>query len=383
MQKPSCIAMLLAGGQGSRLGGLTRNIAKPAVPFGGKYRIIDFALSNCYNSGIYTVGVLTQYQPLELHRYIGIGSPWDLDRKRGGVYILPPYAREGGADWYKGTADALCQNIKFVDSMNPDHVAVLSGDHVYKMDYAKMLSSHIKNNADATIAVINVDIKEASRFGIMCADEDNRITAFAEKPENPQSTLASMGVYIFHWQVLRRYLIEDSQNAKSSHDFGKDIIPRMLLKNEKLFAYPFEGYWRDVGTVESYWQASMDLLGDDYAFDLYSPDWIIGSENIALPPHYVGEHGQVIKSLVSEACIVRGRVENSILFPSVIVEEGAVVKDSVIMAESRISQGAVVERAIVGDKVFVMQKQKIIPDRPDGIVLHFAGGEKLDEGQNI
>ncbi|MDR2005679.1 MAG: glucose-1-phosphate adenylyltransferase [Acidaminococcales bacterium] len=380
MQKPSCIAMLLAGGQGSRLGGLTRNIAKPAVPFGGKYRIIDFALSNCYNSGVYTVGVLTQYQPLELHRYIGIGSPWDLDRQHGGVYILPPYAREGGADWYKGTADALYQNIKFVDSMNPDHVAVLSGDHVYKMDYAQMLSFHIKKNADVTIAVINVDIKEANRFGIMCADRDGRITAFAEKPKNPQSTLASMGVYIFHWQVLRRYLIEDSQNMKSSHDFGKDIIPRMLLKKEKLFAYPFEGYWRDVGTVESYWQASMDLLGDDYAFDLYSPDWIISSENLALPPHYISKEGRVVKSLVSEACVVHGSVENSILFPSVTVEEGAVVKNSVIMAESRISMGAVVERAIIGYKVFVMQKQKILPDGPDDIVLHFSGGEKLDEG---
>lgn len=372
MKKIPCIAMLLAGGQGSRLGKLTRNLAKPAVPFGGKYRIIDFALSNCYNSGIYTVGVLTQYQPLELHKYIGIGNSWDLDRRNGGVYILPPYAREGGADWYTGTADAIFQNINFIDSMNPEHVAVLSGDHVYKMNYAKMLAFHVEKKADATIAVLNVSLEEASRFGIMSIDQNNRITKFEEKPKKPKSTLASMGVYIFHWQVLRRRLIEDSHNQKSSHDFGKDIIPNMLEEKEKLYAYHFDGYWRDVGTVESYWQASMDLLNESKGFELYNPDWVIGSESLALPPHYVSPRGSVANSLVSEGCQIYGDVSGSILFSSVVVEEGAVIKNSVVMAGSRISKNAVVEKAIVGSETCVMQGQKVGSSEPDANIAVVA-----------
>ena len=372
MRKTPCIAMLLAGGQGSRLGELTRNIAKPAVPFGGKYRIIDFALSNCYNSGIYTVGVLTQYQPLELHKYIGIGNAWDLDRRNGGVYILPPYAREGGADWYTGTADAIFQNRSFIDSMNPEHVVILSGDHVYKMNYAKMLAFHIEKKADATIAVLNVLPNEASRFGIMTTDENNRIIEFEEKPEKPTSLLASMGVYIFHWQVLRRRLIEDNQNKKSSHDFGKDIIPGMLAQKEKLYAYTFDGYWRDVGTVDSYWQASMDLLNENNGFELYNPDWVIGSENLALPPHYVSSSGSVKNSLVSEGCRIAGEVSGSILFSSVLVEEAAVIKDSVVMAGARISRGAVVEKAIIGSDTFIMKGQKVGSSEPDAPITVVA-----------
>ncbi len=374
MQKQSCIAMLLAGGQGSRLGALTRNVAKPAVPFGGKYRIIDFALSNCYNSGIYTVGVLTQYKPLELHTYIGIGSAWDLDRRNGGVYILPPYAREGGADWYKGTADAIYQNINFIDSMSPEHVAILSGDHIYKMNYAKMLAFHKEKKADATIAVLDVPLEEASRFGIMSADKNGRITEFAEKPKKPKSTLASMGVYIFHWQVLRRYLLEDSQHNDSEHDFGKNLIPAMLERKEKLFACSFNGYWRDVGTVESYWQASMDLLTDNPEFDLYDPDWIIGSVNLSLPPHYISKEANVARSLVSEGCQIYGKVENSVLFPYVIVEKDAIVRNSVIMARARVGRGAKVEKAVMGYKTYAMQGAEIGSESPDAEVTVFAEG---------
>jgi glucose-1-phosphate adenylyltransferase len=369
MKKQVCIAMLLAGGQGSRLGDLTRSLAKPAVPFGGKYRIIDFALSNCYNSGLYTVGLLTQYKPLELHRYVGVGTSWDLNRRGGGVYILPPYAGESSAQWYRGTADAIYQNINFVDSMNPDHVAVLSGDHVYKMNYADMLSLHLQKKADATIAVIDVDKKEASRFGIMSIDDEGKVTQFTEKPRYPNSTLASMGVYIFHWQVLRRYLLKDSQDPKSSHDFGKDVIPGMLKAGEKLYTYHFSGYWRDVGTLESYWEASMDLLDEGTGFDLYSPDWIISSENLALPPHYISPSGRVVRSLVSEACQIYGTVENSILFPNVLIEEGAVIKESVIMADARVSRGAAVEKAIIGGKTCVMPWQKVVPSKPGEIAL--------------
>lgn len=359
MVKRDCVAMILAGGQGSRLGSMTQKIAKPAVPFGGKYRIIDFTLSNCYNSGIYTVGVLTQYQPLELHTYIGIGAPWDLDRKHGGAFILPPYASAKKAEWYSGTADAIYQNINFIDRMNPEHVAVLSGDHIYKMDYSKMLRFHKEKNADVTIAVIDVPLEEASRFGIMSTNENGQITEFAEKPKKPKSTLASMGVYIFHWQVLRRYLLEDYENAKSSHDFGKDVIPCMLKRKEKLFAYRFDGYWRDVGTVESYWQASMDLLDDEELFNLDDPEWIIGSENLDLPPHFVGETGKVSRSLVSEGCRIHGTVENSILFPKVIIEKDAIVRNSVVMPESHIGEGVEVDRTIVGNRTFIMGSKKV------------------------
>ena len=359
MSSQECVAMILAGGQGSRLESLTKRTAKPAVPFGGKYRIIDFALSNCYNSGIYTVGVLTQYQPLELHNYIGIGSAWDLDRRQGGVFILPPYASEKKAEWYSGTADAIYQNMNFIDQVNPEHVIILSGDHIYTMDYSKMLFFHKEKSADVTIAVINVPQEEISRFGIVSVDENRKVTEFEEKPQESKSTLASMGVYIFHWQVLRRYLIEDRKDEKSSHDFGKDVIPRMLGRNEKLFAYPFDGYWRDVGTIDSYWQANMDLLEEHSGFDLGDPNWVIGSENLDLAPHFVGETGMIKHSLVSEGCRIHGLVENSIIFPSVVVEKGAIIKNSIVMAESHIGAGAQINKSIIGNKSFVMGSKKI------------------------
>lgn len=372
MIKKDCIAMLLAGGQGSRLGNLTKKIAKPAIPFGGKYRVIDFALSNCYHSGIYTVGVLTQYRPLELHNYIGIGSAWDLDRRHGGVFILPPYASEKKAEWYSGTADSIYQNINFIDMVNPEHVAILSGDHVYKMDYHQMLRFHKEKNADVTIAVIDVPMEEASRFGIMSIDENKQVTEFEEKPKKPKSTLASMGVYIFHWQVLRRYLIEDRKNEKSSHDFGKDVIPSMLANKEKLFTYRFDGYWRDVGTIDSYWQANMDLLEDPSWFETENPSWIVGSENLDLPPHFIGETGSISHSLVSEGCQIHGTVENSILFPCVIVEKDAVIRNSVVMAETHVGEGAQINKAIIGKRNFVMKNKivgKIEPDADVTVVI--------------
>lgn len=284
MRKTECLAMILAGGQGSRLGALTKNIAKPAVPFGGKYRIIDFPLSNCANSGIETVGVLTQYRPLELHTYLGTGEAWNLDRKNGGVYILPPYAREKGADWYKGTADAIYQNINFINKANPDYVLILSGDHIYTMDYAKMIEAHKMNKAEATIGVIKVPMKEASRFGIMSTDKEGRITKFAEKPAKPESNLASMGIYIFSWNFLREYLENDAKDETSSHDFGKNIIPKMLADQARLYSYAFEGYWKDVGTIDSLWEANMDLLKEKQPFEM-NGKWKIYSVDMAMPPH--------------------------------------------------------------------------------------------------
>ena len=296
--------MILAGGQGSRLGVLTKRLAKPAVPFGGKYRIIDFPLSNCSNSGIYTVGVLTQYKPLELNTHIGIGSPWDLDRRDGGVRVLPPYQEEKGGKWYKGTANAIYQNIEYVDRYNPEYILILSGDHIYKMNYDKMLEFHKQKKADATIAVIDVPIEEASRFGIMNTRDDLSIYEFEEKPQNPKSTKASMGIYIFNWSILKRFLIEDENNIDSSNDFGKDIIPNMLNNKMKLVAYPFEGYWKDVGTIRSLWEANMDLLNTDNKLSLYDNEWKIYSENIARPAQYIGSNSNVNESLVVEGCIV-------------------------------------------------------------------------------
>ena len=283
MRKTECLAMILAGGQGSRLGALTKNIAKPAVPFGGKYRIIDFPLSNCANSGIETVGVLTQYRPLELHTYLGTGEAWNLDRKNGGVYILPPYAREKGADWYKGTADAIYQNINFINKANPEYVLILSGDHIYTMDYAKMIEAHKMNKAEATIGVIKVPMKEASRFGIMSTDKEGRITKFAEKPAKPESNLASMGIYVFSWGFLREYLENDAKDETSSHDFGKNIIPKMLADQARLYSYAFEGYWKDVGTIDSLWEANMDLLKEKQPFEM-NGKWKIYSVDMAMPP---------------------------------------------------------------------------------------------------
>lgn len=353
MGKKEIVAMILAGGQGSRLGVLTKNIAKPAVPFGGKYRIIDFPLSNCSNSGIYTVGVLTQYKPLDLNAYIGIGDPWDLDRRNGGVTILPPYQGEKGGAWYKGTANAIYQNIQFVDRYEPEYVLILSGDHIYKMDYYKMLEFHKNHNADATIAVIDVPIEEASRFGIMNTNEDNTIYEFEEKPKNPKSTNASMGVYIFKWSILKKYLMEDELDETSSNDFGKDIIPKMLNSGEKLVAYPFKGYWKDVGTIESLWEANMDLLKIDNELNLYDSEWRIYSDNQVRPAQHIGEEAKIANSLIVEGCIVNGEVEDSILSQGVTVGKNTIIKDSVIMPNVKIGDNVRIERAIIGNNSII------------------------------
>ncbi len=345
--------MLLAGGQGSRLYALTSKIAKPAVPFGGKYRIIDFTLSNCVNSGIDTVGVLTQYQPLILNDYIGNGLPWDLDRMFGGVKILPPYQGRTGADWYSGTANAIYQNIEFIDRYDPEYVLVLSGDHIYRMDYSKMLDFHKKKNADCTIAVIDVPIEEASRFGIMTADEDGRITKFTEKPANPDSTKASMGIYIFTKKKLFDYLEADAADPKSSNDFGKNIIPSMLSQGKKLFAYRFDGYWKDVGTVKSLWEANMDMLGEDPPLRLNDDSWRIYSRHEAAAPQYIGKTASVSNSSVTEGCEIYGEVENSVLSSSCRVGKGAKVLYSVLMPGASVGDGAVVEYAIVGENTVI------------------------------
>lgn len=351
MNHKECMAMLLAGGQGSRLGNLTKRLAKPAVPFGGKYRIIDFALSNCNNSGIDTVGVLTQYKPLALNSYIGIGSAWDLDRRNGGVFVLPPYVKEKGGEWYKGTADAIYQNLNFIDSVNPDCVLILSGDHIYKMDYSVMLEFHKEKQADATIAVIAVPWEEAGRFGIMAADEQQRITEFAEKPKQPKSNLASMGIYIFNWQILRRYLLADGQNATSSHDFGKDVIPQMLHSGQKLAAYPFSGYWKDVGTVESYWEANMDLLASRPELNIYDSAWRIYSMNPARPPQHLGSEARVTRSLVNEGCLVYGEVDHSVIFPDVHIGGGSKITDSILMPGARIGRDVTIKKTIISGGV--------------------------------
>lgn len=354
-RKKECVAMLLAGGQGSRLYALTENTAKPAVAFGAKYRIIDFPLSNCINSGIDTVGVLTQYQPLFLNEYIGNGQSWDLDRNMGGVKILPPYQGKKGADWYKGTANAIYQNINFIDRYDPDYVLILSGDHIYKMDYAAMLAAHKKNNADCTISVIEVPLKEASRFGIMSTNDDGSIYKFEEKPKNPTSTKASMGIYIFNKKKLFDYLIADENDPESSKDFGKNIIPKMLENGERMFAYPFEGYWKDVGTLSSLWEANMDLLGEEPVFDVDDDEWRIRSRTAAQPPQYIGPNGEVRNSIITEGCEIDGTVENSVLSEGVIVEEGAVVRNSVIMNDTVIKKNAVVEYAIIDENTVICE----------------------------
>lgn len=350
-KKKEMIAMLLAGGQGSRLGVLTNYVAKPAVPFGGKYRIIDFPLSNCVNSGIDTIGVLTQYQPLELNAYIGNGQPWDLDRLYGGVSILPPFVKGKAGEWYKGTANAIYQNIRFIEMYNPEYVLILSGDHVYKMNYKMMLNYHIEKNADCTIAVLRVPMEEASRFGVMNTDSDLKVYEFEEKPKAPKSNLASMGVYIFTWAKLKEYLIKDEANSHSSNDFGKDVIPDMLEQGERMYAYEFKGYWKDVGTVESLWEANMDLMDPNVPLNLDDPPWRIYSRNAILPPQYVGNHATLKNVSISEGCIINGFLENSIIFPEVTIEKGAVVKNSIIMPGCRIGAGAVVEYAILASSV--------------------------------
>ena len=349
MQTKECIAMLLAGGQGSRLKALTKRIAKPAVSFGGKYRIIDFALSNCVNSGINNVGILTQYKPYLLNSYIGNGDSWDLDELNGQVNLLPPYFTEEGGSWYDGTADAIFKNMDFIDSMNPEYVLILSGDHLYKMDYNAMLEYHKKNEADLTVSVINVTKEEASRFGIMSVDKNNMITKFTEKPKKPESTLASMGVYIFTWKVLRKSLIEDSEDKKSEHDFGKNIIPNLLAEKKRLFAYEFSGYWKDVGTIESYYEASMDLLKENPSIDIFeSKNKIYSNSNIS-PPHFVSANGKVEKSLISNGCVINGKVINSIISTNVIVGEKAEVVDSIVLPGACIHAGAKVYKSIIGE----------------------------------
>ena len=382
--------MLLAGGQGSRLYALTQKTAKPAVSFGGKYRIIDFPLSNCINSGIDTVGVLTQYQPLRLNEYIGNGLPWDLDRTFGGVKILPPYQGQGGADWYRGTANAIWQNMEFINRYDPEYVIILSGDHIYKMDYAKMLAFHKQKGADCTIAVFEVPLEEASRFGIMSAHEDGTIYKFSEKPKNPDSTKASMGIYIFNRDKLQRYLEEDSKDAASSNDFGKNIIPTMLQNGEKMVAYPFKGYWKDVGTISSLWEANMDLLGERPALSLIDEGWRIFSRHEAEGPQYVGEAAEVVNSSVTAGCEVLGTVTGSVLGPGVIVEEGAVVEDSVIMAHVRIGKGARVTYSIIDENVVIEENATVGEARKDGVEIAVIGadvtvkaGEKIPAGAMI
>ena len=348
VNKKSCVAMLLAGGQGSRLGVLTHQTAKPAIPFGGKYRIIDFPLSNCANSGIDVVGVLTQWEPLELNAYIGSGSPWDLDLSSGGVFVLPPYMKQAASEWYTGTANAIYQNMAFIEQYDPDYILILSGDHIYKMDYADMLAEHIKQEAAATIAVRPVPWEEASRFGIMNTDEEGRIIEFEEKPAKAKSNLASMGVYIFRWQYLKYYLVRDAQAADSAHDFGRNIIPGMIDSGQSVYAYRFKDYWRDVGTVESLWEANMDLLSDRPQLDLHDPNWRIYSVNPVRPPHYAGPNSRTNQSMVSEGCQIFGQVKRCVIFPNVMIGEGAQVTDSVLMPGVTVAPHAVISRAIIG-----------------------------------
>ncbi|MBQ9112326.1 MAG: glucose-1-phosphate adenylyltransferase [Clostridia bacterium] len=342
-----CVAMLLAGGQGSRLYALTETNAKPAVPFGGKYRIIDFTLSNCVNSGIDTVGVLTQYQPLMLNEYIGNGLPWDLDRAWGGVKILPPYQGKNGADWYKGTANAIYQNLQFIDRYDPEYVLILSGDHIYKMDYDKMLDHHKKTGADCTIAVIDVPIEEASRFGILSVDDEGKIFKFTEKPKNPDSTKASMGIYIFTKKKLAEYLCADAEDPSSSNDFGKNIIPNMLAAGEKMFAYPFSGYWKDVGTISSLWEANMDLLGENPVLNLDDEEWRIYSRHEAHAPQFVGESAVIENCSITEGCEIFGTVRNSVIGAGVKIMQGASVIDSVILEDVVIESGAEINYSII------------------------------------
>lgn len=359
MAKKKCVAMLLAGGKGSRLNSLTKDLAKPAVPFGGKYRIIDFTLSNCANSGIDTVGVLTQYQPLLLNSYIGIGSAWDLDRKDGGVTVLPPYSESSEVKWYTGTASAIYQNLNYLKQYQPEYVLILSGDHIYKMNYESMLDYHIQKRADVTISLIEVPWVEASRFGIMNTNEDMRIVEFEEKPANPKNNLASMGIYIFSWNVLKEFLEMDDRKADSSHDFGKDVIPMLLEENKKMFAYPFKGYWKDVGTVQSLWEANMDLLGEDCELDLFDHDWRVYSVNPNQPPQYISPNAIVKESMINEGCTIEGEIDKSVLFQGVTVGNGSIIKESVIMPDATIGENCLIEKAIVPCDVQV----------PDGTVI--------------
>lgn len=400
--KKRTVAMLLAGGQGSRLYALTKNVAKPAVPFGGKYRLIDFPLSNCSNSGIDTVGVLTQYQPLVLNEYIGNGQPWDLDKNNGGVHVLPPYESQQGASWYEGTANAIYQNIRFIERYSPEYVVVLGGDHIYKMDYSKMIDFHIENEADCTISVIDVPPAEASRFGIMICDENNQVKDFVEKPKEPKSTLASMGIYVFSWQKLKKYLEENEKDANEkrargeawSKDFGKDIITSMLRDGQRLFAYEFQGYWKDVGTLDSLWEANLDLIvppkNGRQVLDLYGKSMKIYSRSNYMPPQYIGDDANVEQSMISEGCVIHGSVDNSVLFSGVTVEPGAIVNFSVIMPGAVIKSGAVVEYAIVGSDSVIGKDAHIgrspessINDKDWGGIAVVGNGIEVSEGKTV
>lgn len=387
--KKKCVAMLLAGGQGSRLYALTQKVAKPAIPYGGKNRFIDFPLSNCINSGIDTVGVLTQYQPMVLNEYIGNGQPWDLDKMHGGVHVLPPYQTAAGASWYEGTANAIYQNMAFIERYDPEYVIVLGGDHIYKMDYSKMLDYHIANNADSTIAVIDVPRSEASRFGIMTCDEEGRIVDFTEKPKEPKSTLASMGIYVFSWEKLRKYLIENENANTGSKDFGKDIIPAMLANDERLFAYEFEGYWKDVGTLDSLWEANMDLLSPSVPLNLYDPNWKVYSRHNNMPPQYIGKKAHVENSMITEGSVVDGTVDFSIISSGVTIEEGASVKYSIVMPGTTIKKNAVVEYAIIGENCVVESDAMIgmnpesVPNRDDWGIAVLGHNITISSGKRV
>ena len=387
--KKKCVAMLLAGGQGSRLYALTQKVAKPAIPYGGKNRFIDFPLSNCINSGIDTVGVLTQYQPMVLNEYIGNGQPWDLDKMHGGVHVLPPYQTAAGASWYEGTANAIYQNMAFIERYDPEYVIVLGGDHIYKMDYSKMLDYHIANNADSTIAVIDVPRSEASRFGIMTCDEEGRIVDFTEKPKEPKSTLASMGIYVFSWEKLRKYLIENENANTGSKDFGKDIIPAMLANDERLFAYEFEGYWKDVGTLDSLWEANMDLLSPSVPLNLYDPNWKVYSRHNNMPPQYIGKNAHVENSMITEVSVVDGTVDFSIISSGVTIEEGASVKYSIVMPGTIIKKNAVVEYAIIGENCVVESDAMIgmnpesVPNRDDWGIAVLGHNITISSGKRV
>lgn len=387
--KKKCVAMLLAGGQGSRLYALTQKVAKPAIPYGGKNRFIDFPLSNCINSGIDTVGVLTQYQPMVLNEYIGNGQPWDLDKMHGGVHVLPPYQTAAGASWYEGTANAIYQNMAFIERYDPEYVIVLGGDHIYKMDYSKMLDYHIANNVDSTIAVIDVPRSEASRFGIMTCDEEGRIVDFTEKPKEPKSTLASMGIYVFSWEKLRKYLIENENANTGSKDFGKDIIPAMLANDERLFAYEFEGYWKDVGTLDSLWEANMDLLSPSVPLNLYDPNWKVYSRHNNMPPQYIGKNAHVENSMITEGSVVDGTVDFSIISSGVTIEEGASVKYSIVMPGTTIKKNAVVEYAIIGENCVVESDAMIgmnpesVPNRDDWGIAVLGHNITISSGKRV
>ena len=380
------IAMLLAGGQGSRLYALTQNLAKPAVPFGGKYRIIDFPLSNCVNSGIDTVGILTQYQPLVLNEYIGNGQPWDLDRLYGGVHVLPPYQKAKGSDWYKGTANAIYQNISFIERYDPEYVIILSGDQICKQDYSDFLRFHKEKNAEFSVAVMEVPWDEASRFGLMVTDDNDRITEFQEKPKEPKSNLASMGIYIFNWDILRKYLEEDEADPNSENDFGNNIIPNLLRDQRQMYAYRFDGYWKDVGTIPSLWEANMEVLDpENSGINLFDDNWKIYSRNAGMPGHVLGSEAVVKDSLITDGCQIDGQVTHSVVFSGVKIEAGAVVEDSVIMGGTTVHRGAVISHAIIAENVDIGPGALIgeMPDEDEKGVATIASGVKIGSGAKI